>query len=182
MSNWPKCFLLYTSAIYTHTGFFLLHHRLKLKHLTMMKPQLHHQPQPFTHQALVPALLLSNQFLHGSNSVAFPRCCVPKFRKTHNNGDRLGVSRRNGVIKAVANPTTRTSTSQGTTTVKAVVTVKPSTGGIFSEMGINRGLDDIADLLGKTLLLELVSSELDSSELMLFTTVIFPFKEKFTNI
>ncbi|KAK1282325.1 hypothetical protein QJS10_CPB22g01456 [Acorus calamus] len=45
--------------------------------------------------------------------------------------------------------------------VKAIVTVSITVGGALSHLGINRGLDDITDLLGKTLLLELVSVELD---------------------
>lgn len=52
-----------------------------------------------------------------------------------------------------------------TLTVKAVVTVQPTVTGFFQNLGIDRGLDDIQDLLGKSLLLELVSAELDPSEL-----------------
>ncbi|KAJ3679030.1 hypothetical protein LUZ60_017041 [Juncus effusus] len=46
-------------------------------------------------------------------------------------------------------------------TVKAVVTIQSTIRGMFAHMGITRGLDDIGDLLGKTLLLKLVSVELD---------------------
>ncbi|GMN26509.1 hypothetical protein TIFTF001_001319 [Ficus carica] len=48
-----------------------------------------------------------------------------------------------------------------TLTVKVVVTVQPTVTGFFQNLGIDRGLDDIQDLLGKSLLLELVSAELD---------------------
>ena len=41
--------------------------------------------------------------------------------------------------------------------VKAIVTVKPTIGGLLSNLGIDRVLDDIKDLLGETLVLELVS-------------------------
>ena len=41
--------------------------------------------------------------------------------------------------------------------LKAIVTVKPSVGGLLSNLGIDQGLDDIKDLLGETLVLELVS-------------------------
>ena len=41
--------------------------------------------------------------------------------------------------------------------VKAIVTVKPTVGGLLLNLGIDRGLDDIKDLLGETLILELVS-------------------------
>lgn len=48
--------------------------------------------------------------------------------------------------------------------VKATITVQPTVGGIFSEMAIERGLDDIKDLLGQSILLELASTELDPSK------------------
>ena len=41
--------------------------------------------------------------------------------------------------------------------VKTIVTEKPTVGGLLSNLGIDRGLDDIKDLLGETLVLELVS-------------------------
>ena len=41
--------------------------------------------------------------------------------------------------------------------VKAIVTVKPTVGGLLSNLGIDRGLDDIKDLLGETFVLELIS-------------------------
>jgi lipoxygenase len=50
--------------------------------------------------------------------------------------------------------------------VKATVTVQPTVGGLFSEMAIERGLDDITDLLGKSILLELCSSQLDPGKLL----------------
>nr|CAD1831334.1 unnamed protein product [Ananas comosus var. bracteatus] len=45
--------------------------------------------------------------------------------------------------------------------VKAVVTVQSTVSRALSDLSVARGLDDVTDLLGKTLLLELVSSELD---------------------
>ena len=41
--------------------------------------------------------------------------------------------------------------------MKAIVTVKPTVGELLSNLVIDRGLDDIKDLLGETLVLELVS-------------------------
>ncbi|KAI6669508.1 hypothetical protein NL676_004393 [Syzygium grande] len=79
---------------------------------------------------------------------------VPELRKSRRSA-RLGRASRK--IEAVASQ----SATEKSLSVKAVVTVKPSAGGLFSEFGINRGLDDITDLVGKTLLLELVSAELD---------------------
>ncbi|KAL0904751.1 hypothetical protein M5K25_026899 [Dendrobium thyrsiflorum] len=47
------------------------------------------------------------------------------------------------------------------TKLKAVVTVNLTIGGIFSHVGITRGLDDFADLMGRSIYLELLSKELD---------------------
>jgi lipoxygenase len=47
---------------------------------------------------------------------------------------------------------------------KAIVTMKLTVGGFLSNLGIPQGLDDVRDLLGKTLQLELVSTELDPSK------------------
>ncbi len=58
-------------------------------------------------------------------------------------------------IKAVA------STTEKASSVKAIVTVKHTIGGLLSKFGIESGLDIIKDLLGETLVLELVSTELD---------------------
>lgn len=64
-----------------------------------------------------------------------------------------------GSIKAIA-----TSDQEKSTSVKAVVMVKVIAGGLLSNLGITRGLDDITDLFGKSVLLELVSTELDASK------------------
>ncbi|XP_052198139.1 linoleate 13S-lipoxygenase 2-1, chloroplastic-like [Diospyros lotus] len=50
-------------------------------------------------------------------------------------------------------------TEQAPVTVKAVITVK--VGSFFRNLSLSRPLDDITDLLGKSILLEMVSSELD---------------------
>ncbi|CAJ1933285.1 unnamed protein product [Sphenostylis stenocarpa] len=65
-----------------------------------------------------------------------------------------------------ARTTTTTSTSRdrdekSRVKVKAIVKVKITAAGFFSSLRLDRGIDDITDLLGKSLLLELVSSELD---------------------
>ncbi|BFG20101.1 hypothetical protein CerSpe_063760 [Prunus speciosa] len=56
--------------------------------------------------------------------------------------------------------TTITSTENKAVSVKAVVTVQVTAGGFLSSI-VTRPLDEITDLLGKTLLLDLVSAELD---------------------
>lgn len=53
-----------------------------------------------------------------------------------------------------------TVTTERALTVTATVTAQAPIGVVY----VSRGIDDLQDLLGKTLLLELVSSELDPSE------------------
>ncbi|CAN0891903.1 Linoleate 13S-lipoxygenase 2-1, chloroplastic [Linum grandiflorum] len=78
----------------------------------------------------------------------------------------------NKIIKRTSPPACNSSPSIGelveeeeqvknTHKVKALVTVKETIGGMLASLGIERGLDDIKDLLGQTLLLELVSADLD---------------------
>ena len=53
---------------------------------------------------------------------------------------------------------------QNPVSVKAIMTVKISVGEFFSNLGLTQPLDDLADLRGKTILLELVSADLDPSK------------------
>ncbi|GMI92379.1 ARABIODOPSIS THALIANA LIPOXYGENASE 2, lipoxygenase 2 [Hibiscus trionum] len=64
--------------------------------------------------------------------------------------------------KATLDSTTTLTDDVGSVSaVKAFVTVKQTVSGLITNLGFQRGLDDIQDLLGKSLLLELVSAELD---------------------
>lgn len=73
---------------------------------------------------------------------------------------------------APTTPTTTTTTTIVTTevvtekfiSVKATITVTLTVGGFLSHLGLKRGLDDITDMLGQSLLLELVSAELEPSK------------------
>ncbi|XP_071720461.1 linoleate 13S-lipoxygenase 2-1, chloroplastic-like [Rutidosis leptorrhynchoides] len=71
-------------------------------------------------------------------------------------------NRRNSVgqIKAVANEPS-TSTVVKTITVKAIVTVQMTVGGVLANLSFTKALDDISDLFGKSMLLELVAAETD---------------------
>ncbi|GKG46944.1 linoleate 13S-lipoxygenase 2-1, chloroplastic-like protein, partial [Tanacetum coccineum] len=51
-----------------------------------------------------------------------------------------------------------------TVSVKAVITVQMTVGGVIENLSFTRPLDDITDLLGKSLLLELVAAETDPSK------------------
>lgn len=63
--------------------------------------------------------------------------------------------------------------AKSTVAVKAIVTVNLTIGGIFAHLGLNCRLDDVADLLGKSLYLELISSELDPSKFLSISEGIF---------
>lgn len=84
-------------------------------------------------------------------------------RKLHGD-DALTRARRrsrNGGLRVEAVATTD---SEQTLKVKAIISVKPTVGGLLSNVGISRGLDDLTDLLGKSLLLEIVSAEAQPSK------------------
>lgn len=113
----------------------------------MLKPQLVHQTQ-----SVQPLVSLPKSFIHGSG---LPLCIRPSLAcptNKHNNA-RLGAVSSD--VKAVL------STAEKSIRVKAVATVSPTVGGFLTNLGFERALDDIQDLLGKSLLLELVSAELD---------------------
>ncbi|VFQ75242.1 unnamed protein product [Cuscuta campestris] len=82
-----------------------------------------------------------------------------RLRKTA--GSSLGCGGRAGcrVIKAVASTTAVS--EKLATSVKAVVTVQKPSGGILKHLSLSGGYDDLTDLLGKSLLLEIVAAQLD---------------------
>ena len=114
----------------------------------MLKPQLHR-----SHTGK-PSLAWHKPFFSGdSGAVSFPVLCKPISEKTQKN---IRIRRSSSTIKAIAAFSTQTGTS-----VKAVVSVHATVSENLTNLGWSRGLDDITDLLGKTLLLELVAAELD---------------------
>ncbi|CAL5437836.1 unnamed protein product [Camellia sinensis] len=70
-------------------------------------------------------------------------------------------SNHSTTIKAISSSSSTSSDQTTITSVKAVVTVQVAVGGLLSNLGLDRGLDDITDLFGKSILLELVSADLD---------------------
>ncbi|GKE45718.1 linoleate 13S-lipoxygenase 2-1, chloroplastic-like protein, partial [Tanacetum coccineum] len=62
-------------------------------------------------------------------------------------------------IKAIA--ADQSSNVTRTTKVKAVIAVQVTMGGLISSIGLTKGMDDFMDLLGKSILLELVAAEVD---------------------
>lgn len=109
-----------------------------------------------TSQTLVPAL--PHHFL--STAVGNVETWVPKpHRNSLSKTKKLGSRRAStGAVKAVLAPTKKS------TTVKAVVTVLQTVGGFLTHFGLDAGLDEITDLLGRTLLVELVAAELDAGK------------------
>ena len=108
------------------------------------------------------------------NSSSFPLYIHGK--DTHNNSHRNSwflkhckhssprqrkVHRCMKVVMASTSKNTNTITTSQS--VKALVTVKQNRGGILGNL-LNGGLDGIKDLIGKTLVLQLVSDELDPSK------------------
>ncbi|XP_009354688.2 linoleate 13S-lipoxygenase 2-1, chloroplastic [Pyrus x bretschneideri] len=100
---------------------------------------------------------------HGNPSLIsiVPRHHVHQNRNKKNSSS-LVIRAASGELKSSpASVSTVTSTENQAFTVKALVTVTVTAGGFLSSLSLTRPLDDITDLLGKTLLLELVSAELD---------------------
>ncbi|EEF48846.1 linoleate 13S-lipoxygenase 2-1, chloroplastic [Ricinus communis] len=117
----------------------------------MLKPQVYQSRSPKT------LFLLPKPFIHeNGGQTHLSVLSRPSLLKTQR---KIRVGYKPGNVQAISEITEKQLKS---TKVKAIVTVNRTVGGFLSNLGINRGLDDVTDLLGKTLLLELVSAELDS--------------------
>ncbi|CAI9770556.1 unnamed protein product [Fraxinus pennsylvanica] len=107
------------------------------------------KPQSTHHQILLPKY---KPFILGGGNASF--AIFPKFisMRKHEN---IHVGQVRSTIKAV-----KTLTKKSTTTdVKAVITVQQTVGGVLTHLGLSCGLDFIADVLGRTLLIELIAAE-----------------------
>nr|XP_016478969.1 PREDICTED: linoleate 13S-lipoxygenase 2-1, chloroplastic-like [Nicotiana tabacum] len=114
----------------------------------MLKPQLHQTSQSI--KTLIP-WSTTKSFVSGEILASFPINILNKNLRQKKNF-RVHYYAANST-KAVL------SSTEKSTSVKAVVTVQKTVGG--TNLALTRGLDDIGDLLGKTLLLEIVADELD---------------------
>lgn len=141
----------------------------------MLKPQVNHL---YLHQIPTPPILTrwKKNFIAGDvgvdggrslssfvslNTLAFPtkhrrRC--GSFLSQRNTGNSVGQ------IKADAGESNTASSVIKTISLRAVITVQLTVGGVLSNLSFTRAFDDIGDLLGKSLLLELVSADADSSK------------------
>lgn len=123
----------------------------------MLKPQVYQQSNPT--RAL---LRFTKQFIPGNDHSSFHLKPRPKAQKHFKTGFKPRSS------KAIA------SLSQDTKIkVKAIVKVKRNVGGLLTSLGIDQGLNDIQDLLGKTILLELISVELHPSKYSSHSIILF---------
>ncbi|XP_027077107.1 linoleate 13S-lipoxygenase 2-1, chloroplastic [Coffea arabica] len=114
----------------------------------MLKPHVLHSSQ--TTRTLLP---WKKPFVSGDGNVSFPNFHKPPV---------LGKAKKNVPVRHAASSIKAIVTdTDKITRVKAVVTVQPTVGGILTHLGLSRGLDDITDMFGKTLLLEFVPAELD---------------------
>ncbi|XP_009391881.2 linoleate 13S-lipoxygenase 2-1, chloroplastic [Musa acuminata AAA Group] len=106
-----------------------------------------------------PSLFLSHKPLLSGHGAS----CVPMVSSSSARRGRASRRRRQICCSAAAEESTPAvvAAAKRPVTVNAVLTVLPTVGGAFAHIGITRGLDDIGDLLGKSLHLELVSAELD---------------------
>ncbi|KAJ4724606.1 Lipoxygenase [Melia azedarach] len=109
----------------------------------MLKPQQVQQSQ----SSITTLFPISKPFLHGSSQVFLPVQASPFFKTSPK--IRISIYHNNN-IKALFGISTKP-----TTKVKAVITVKPTVISTISP------IDEIEDLLGQSLELELVSAELD---------------------
>lgn len=131
----------------------------------MIKPQVY-QPSQHTNQTLS---FLQRPFVHGignNSTTSLPLWSTGK-QVQRQKDKRFVLVPRNvqaNPTSATAIDTTDKTTEKSAVKLKAVVKVKITASGFFSSLRLDRGIDDITDLLGKSLLLELVSSDLDPSK------------------
>ncbi|XP_052198169.1 linoleate 13S-lipoxygenase 2-1, chloroplastic-like isoform X2 [Diospyros lotus] len=105
-----------------------------------------------TVQALAPS---RKPFVSGTGGASPAIWLKPAFSR-RSRGSRVRCVPR--TIKAMV---ATAAEEQATITVKGEVTVNLTVGGFLSNLTLSRGLDDITDLLGKSILLEIVGAELD---------------------
>ncbi|XP_031473610.1 linoleate 13S-lipoxygenase 2-1, chloroplastic-like [Nymphaea colorata] len=118
----------------------------------------------------VPQEFLLSPNGRNSSSAALPAVksvpLVRLHRRRRRSGQEIGErSPARVVVVSCASPATAapaaTGKGAGKSTVTATISVQTEVESLLANIGIGRGLDDIADLLGKSIQVELVSSELN---------------------
>ncbi|KAJ0876564.1 putative linoleate 13S-lipoxygenase [Helianthus annuus] len=137
----------------------------------MLKPQVKNL---YNHRCPTPPLATQGNKSFISNNgnptsfLSHNTLALPVKRQTHfASGRHTGNS--TGRIKAIARESTTASTVK-TISLKAVITVNVTVGGFLSNI-LTKGLDDLTDLLGKSLLMELVAAETDPATGLLKDTI-----------
>ncbi|XP_027354098.1 linoleate 13S-lipoxygenase 2-1, chloroplastic-like isoform X2 [Abrus precatorius] len=123
----------------------------------MIKPQVYQSQH--NNQTL---LFLQRPLLHAIGSAAKNSSLPLWLGKTTQKFKRLVLNVETNSTSSTTTTDTDKSTGKSTVKLKAIIKVKITVAGFFSSLRLDRGIDDIRDLLGKSLLLELVSSELDA--------------------
>lgn len=126
----------------------------------MLKPQVHRHHSKYSTQSLLTrwhkvATVAGDGITATATSFSLKNNRVPI---KNNPGFHIPPPSRQ--ITAVSMDKTREAVTT-TTKVKAVITVQVTLGGLLSSIGLTKGLDDITDLLGKSILLELVAAHVD---------------------
>ncbi|KAJ0941421.1 putative linoleate 13S-lipoxygenase [Helianthus annuus] len=138
----------------------------------MLKPQANHHhtkcPQSLlTGQHKVVVVAAGDGITRGVDSRSAISAPTVRFLSLKNH--RLPIKRNLGFhatrpshqIMAIATDKSSPTTTTTSTKVKAIITVQVTMGGLLSSIGITKGLDDLTDLLGKSILLELVAADVD---------------------
>lgn len=136
-------------------------------HTNMLKPQVHYHHSNSTqslltrqhHKAFVGGDGGTYGDDSGSTAAFLPLKNLSSPIKYKNNFHATCSSLQ---IKAIT--TDKSSSATRKTKVKAVISVQVTMGGLISSIGLTKGLDDIQDLLGKSILMELVAAEVDHSK------------------
>ncbi|KAK9072572.1 hypothetical protein SSX86_009007 [Deinandra increscens subsp. villosa] len=133
----------------------------------MLKPQVHHHHSKSTHSLLTrqhkAAATTGDGGADGRTTATLARFISLKSHPSPIKCNTAGfhAPRPSRQIHAIAADKSSPTTTTETTKVKAVITVQVTMGGLLSSIGLTKGLDDITDLLGKSILLELVAADVD---------------------
>ncbi|GMN26497.1 hypothetical protein TIFTF001_001321 [Ficus carica] len=122
----------------------------------LMIPQVHQSP-PTTQTFISAEKSLPKPFVHGTGAEGNVNLRRPSLLCTKQNTSARVRSNGRTTPKALLSDIIKGIKAN----VKGIVTVKTTIGGLLANVDIEEGLDDVTDLLGRSILLELVSAELD---------------------
>ena len=128
-----------------------------------------------TAAAQSPLVLVPASFPSSLSRRPLPSLLVQLGRPRRGRGRRIAIgcvaSRRSSEAPSSSKGSSSAAASSGSAAmaaaaarVKAVATIKATVGGFLDSLRPSRAIDDVKDLIGRSLYLELVSSQLDASE------------------